>query len=260
MITIWISRKKWYVWISMDLLLIILFYTLLIMANSSISWMINTENENAGKTAYPTYDRASRNDLYRLEMESTMVHNRLVLSDLDSVYLLCNLADSAASIELEGLPLHQGKVLSAYISPVIKELNKEALLQWLSKPMVSVSEISTLEKQPVYLRRAPRDTTEAALQKEEHVTVENFAGFLLQFDNGLILQIRQSDNAGFRQAWQEVRFNIDIFSTHRLSAILQAITFREPEYHPSIILEMDRQDVIILYRAMPAKVSAALVL
>ena len=126
--------------------------------------------------------------------------------------------------------------------------------------MVSTCGISTLEKQPVYVRRAPRDTTEAALHKEEQVASENFAAFLLHFDNGLILQIRQSGNASFRQKWQEVRFNINIFYTYRLPAILQAITFREPEYHPSIILEMDRQDVIILYRAMPVEVSAALVL
>lgn len=237
-------------------LFIILLVTVLLFAGSSVKWMFNAENRALAGTSLPDYDRMSNEDLYKAEAESLVINNRLALSGTDSVYMVISIPDSSVNIELKGVTLYKARVDITYMSPVIRKIKRKALLSWMSVPWVDVHELSTLDKHPVLIKNAPKDTAEARKQVGPAQPAEEYAALLLEFDNGIILQIRQADSHSSRQHREEQRFKRSVFRQYHLPGFLKALTFRQPDYHPTIILETGRQEVINIYRSIPHEVKA----
>jgi hypothetical protein len=197
--------------------------------------------------AYPESGNPVLFDLYR---DKIFLESRLELAKTLSIGLAADLADSILNIEIGGVNLHQTKIIKYKVSRIFKSIDKKAYLGLFSKPLKTNYNWDTFAKEPIVVKKAPRDTIEAAKQASVPDSVKTgpaYVTMLLDYDIQLCLyQDKGSVWAAFR------RF---IFTSGRQfrqagEIIRGAVTFKIPDYKPVIKVYIPKDDLVIIYRAL----------
>ncbi|HQG35913.1 MAG TPA: hypothetical protein PK094_01755, partial [Bacteroidales bacterium] len=95
-----------------------------------------------------------------LNREKSFYQARIAMATSDSVSLSVNLPDSSAILEINGVPVYNIKIIRARISKVFANSDEYAVSSMLSTPFNIIHDYSTIKKEPVVHKVAPRDTTE----------------------------------------------------------------------------------------------------
>lgn len=173
---------------------------------------------------------------------------RHTMSKIDSVSLSINLTDSVAALELGGVVVFEAPLVGNRISPLLKAMKPEALSNLLRSPARVVSYYGTIEKEPIIIKHAPRDTTEAALDdKDLPVVIRQAAFFTFHLDSGIRVVVMPHDEGVINRFIFIARQNLYLF--HQRLAILFKGSL--PEYVPVIIMEVSADDAKTLFRAIP---------
>ena len=72
--------------------------------------------------------------LFELRRREVFLHSQLELANEDSMYLVLDLANNVAFLEMKGIQLHECHILKADISNSIKMYHTESLLNWMAEP------------------------------------------------------------------------------------------------------------------------------
>lgn len=188
------------------------------------------------------------------EHHEAYLRSTLKLSRKDSIALFIDLNDSLAFLSLKGVYLFQSKISKIKISKGLKKLPYFLRDSLYSGPLQVVEEISSIEKFPVVVKKAPKDTSEANQTGAAPVLpIQNDVFVLFSFSNNMVIEIDQEEDelAGTRRAYRQYKRQYRRwFLSENISALF------DPEksgyiYH--ITIKLPREDARSIYRALPLK-------
>jgi len=186
-----------------------------------------------------------------LNREKAYYQTRVVMAELDSICLALNLADSTAILEINGVSVHKSKISEISVSKVFNMADEYSVTSMLSAPLTIRNDFSTIMKEPVMIKMAPKDTSEYKPDILPDKTNSESVNYMFETENGIRLYIYQAieENEGGKFKLFLFDLNDRLRNIHdNLKAI---ISFKVPEYYPAIRLRMKKADAKIIYRALP---------
>jgi len=176
---------------------------------------------------------------------------RIAMAASDSVSLSVNLPDSSAILEINGVPVYNTKIIKARISKVFANADKYAVSSMLATPFNILHDYSTIKKEPVVHKVAPRDTSEYKPDAPPDTSKTEYVNVIFETREGLRLHIFQETNGNFNACFH--RFIFDLVDRFRNAFYIMKcmVTFKLPEYHPYIRINIPAKDARIIYRALP---------
>lgn len=192
------------------------------------------------------------NNLFELRKKEILLRSRLKLAKEDSMYLVLDVTNRKATIEMKGVVLHEFHIFDLKVSNAIKLYKDDHLINWMGDPFtlqhseVTISKVSFVEK------IAPKDTIEANKTEAEPQAkeLEDFYA-VLDFNRNLRMVISQNE-----QPSVEGKILIDQikqkYSKGEIRKSLQSlIKFNREPVMPQIDLVLSKTEATILYRALP---------
>jgi hypothetical protein len=174
-----------------------------------------------------------------------------MMAKTDSVYLAINLADSTAALEISGVTVHSAKISSYSISSILSRGDRYSIYKLFSQPLTIENSVSTIKKEPVMIKIAPKDTSEYQPDVIPDTSLVEHVSFIIGVSNGIKIYVYQEEHDKLAERGSTFMFDI----TERLSSawysVRSAAMFRVPGYQPFIRIKIPREDVKILYRALP---------
>jgi len=192
--------------------------------------------------------------LFELRRREVFLHSQLELANEDSMYLVLDLANNIAFLEMKGIQLHECHILKADISNSIKMYHTESLLSWMAEPFTIKHVDATIPKIVFIEKIAPKDTIEANKTSAEPVATRLGDVFIvMDFDRNLRLVISQSEKPD-----DEGEKNISAmkakYSQAEIKKSVQAlIKFNREPAMPQISIVIPKTDATIFYKALPVK-------
>lgn len=190
--------------------------------------------------------------LFELKKTENLLRSRYNIASEDSMYLVLDLIDKIAYIELKGVPLHKSKIFDFTVSNSIRMFHTEQLLRWIGQPFVLKNAISTIARVPIAVVNAPKDTIEANSNTVlPSAPVREDVYLILNFERNLQLIIQQEEISEGKSRVDSVKLSYkkkEIYKT-----IKSLTTFKRELVMPQIVITLKKSDATILYRALPLK-------
>ncbi len=184
----------------------------------------------------PENTDVQRPELKGLIRDKAFKESLLQISNSDSISMVINLKDSTISLFIKGVFIHQTKVRDYKLDPLLHHLPEADLTNAYYRPLKKISERSTIVKEPVVIREAPKDPLEASLNAYQPDTlIQNPAFVAFSLDTRLQLILSQDKDPAFRDRWSRLLF-------------YQRVPF---DSRPSIHLSLPVDDLRAIYRALP---------
>lgn len=180
-----------------------------------------------------------------------ILQSGIALAETDSIYLILNLADSTANIAISGVTVHKAKIGRIYLSKILKEGDESIISEILSKPLTILNDISTIRKEPVMIKMAPKDTSEYEPDILPDTSLTEPVSYILELNHGIRVYVSQKEIEKSEARMDLLLFDMkDRYSNIKCS-IKKVLSFKVPEYHPYIKITLPRSDAKIIYRAVP---------
>jgi hypothetical protein len=189
-----------------------------------------------------------------LHHHEAFLTSTLQLSKIDSISLLIDLSDSIAILTFKGVKLFETKILSIDFNKGLKKLPLSLRDSLYSGPMMVVSEISSLEKFPIVIKKAPKDTTEAnILNSAPQMPKQHDVFYQFDFGNNMLIEIKQHENELIGTA-KDYRNYTKARKRKNFEKNISALTNKNVRgYTYSLTIELAREDARSIYRALPVK-------
>lgn len=188
------------------------------------------------------------------EHHEAYLRSTLKLSKKDSIALFIDLNDSLAFLSLKGVYLYQSKISKIKINKGLKKMPYFLRDSLYSGPLQVVEEISSIEKFPIVIKKAPKDTSEANQSgAAPTLPIQNDVFVMFNFSNNMIIEIDQEENelAGTRRAYRQYKRQYRRwFMSESISALFDS---ERSGYIYHITIELPREDARSIYRALPLK-------
>lgn len=177
---------------------------------------------------------------------NSYLKNLLALSRTDSIYVIADLRDSVIKLGLKGVILYESKILEIKLNAGLKNLPLPVKDSLFSSPLQIIDEVVSIEKFPIVVKRAPKDTSEAnRAETAPMLPVQNDVFMIFNTDNNLVIEIGQQEKslAGAAKDYRKFRKKRNEFNRK---------IYRREEYTYRIIIKVSREDARTIYRALPA--------
>ena len=202
------------------------------------------------ETTGNTKDAAGK--LLEIKRKESLLRSRLILATEDSTYLLLDLINNKAILEIKGIPLHECRILHADISNSIKLYPADALLNWLAEPFALKTVEATIPKISFIEKIAPKDTLEANKMVTEPKEAKlGDVLVIMDFDRNLRLVMSQSEHPDI----EGLKLISDLrrkYSKIEISRSIKALTkFNREPARPQIEIVIPKSDATILYKSLP---------
>ncbi len=192
------------------------------------------------------------NTIRASEHHEAFLKSALNLSKADSMSLLIDLHDSIAILTFKGVYLLEAKISNYTASKGLRKLPLFLRDSLFSGPMQAIDGISSIEKFPIVVKKAPKDTTEASLANAAPtLPKQSDVFFLYQFSNSLVVEIEQEETElvggrkNYHSYYKQERRRI---KSNNLSILLgkEAIN-----YNYRLTIKIPREDARSIFRALP---------
>lgn len=210
-------------------------------------------------TETATNSKEDLNKLFELKKTETLLRSRYNLSSEDSIYMVLDLINKVATLEMKGIPLHDSPIQEIWISNSIKMFHTDALLHWIAQPFVLKNANSTIERVQFLVKIAPKDTIEAnkaestpAPRKTEDVFI------VMNFERNLQLVIQQTEMSLGEDKARIDSLKSRIFKRETENSLKALTSLKRDAITPKIFITMPKADAITLYRALPQKLKMVL--
>ena len=198
----------------------------------------------------PAYELSEVSSLAR---KKAFLKAQLQLAEEDSIHLIVNLRDSSIHLAIHGVIIHTSKLPSIENDALLKSIPNRLYLGLFSDPVPIIGIHSTILKEPIVERQAPKDPVEAALNAYEPDTlIQNPAYIRLRLAHGIDLILEQHPNPTFAEQWARYRFRQENRPTVT-DRLQRMVSLKGQEYTPDIRLKLPANDIRALYRALPAQ-------
>lgn len=199
----------------------------------------NTENQN------PCIDQPALSNEIR---ELTYLTAFDSMAKSDSIGLVINLVDSTAMLAIKGVILHKAKIHSISNDGFLKSMDICSYQNLFSKPIAILSQNATIEKEPIQIKKAPKNEEEALANAEHPDTTKTLQVTHINFrlEIGCNFFIHDASE-GCDRANKSLSTPGEIWKNMKRFVML-----KEPEYEPAIHICIDNKDAISIYRGLPA--------
>lgn len=188
--------------------------------------------------------------------EKAFLQSLVAMAETDSLYLAVNLPDSILSLEISGVSVMKARIKQKAVSKILRTGDDFVISALLSRPLDIINDYSSIRKEPLMIKMAPRDTSEYQPDIVPDTAEYEPVNFILVAGNGLNIfvyqeKIRRGD--GIHRLFFDMR---DRFRTmgHTVKSMF---TFKVPEYNPYIKIIIPRADARRIYRALPRRCQVA---
>jgi hypothetical protein len=187
----------------------------------------------------------------KLLREKSYLQSRIAMAGTDSIYLTINLTDSTANIEISGVTVHKAKMSSVRTSKILMKGNENIIFSMLASPFVITGDYTTIKKEPVLIKMAPKDTSEYKPDIMPDTSITEPVNYILELTNGTRIYVYQEEREKFSDRMNLFRFDTMDRLRNTWRSLKSAALFKVPEYHPFIKMRLPRADAKIIYRALP---------
>ena len=246
-------RKKAFIVLTIITSAIIIYYSIMSMMSPARK-LAEIKNEFGVKPAENSKvdERIFSDSAYlKLLKEKAFLQSRIAMAETDSIYLTINLTDSSANIEISGVAVHKAKMSSVKTSKIFINGDERIILSMLATPFTISNDYSTIRKEPVMIKMAPKDTSEYKPDIMPDTSITEPVNYILEMTNGTRIYVYQEEREKFSYRINHFIFNIKDRLRDTWSSLKCVVTFKVPEYHPFIKMRLPRADAKIIYRAIP---------
>lgn len=179
-----------------------------------------------------------------LVKEKAFIESQLKLSAHDSIGLVIHVPDSLIELQIKGVTIFRSKISKMEISNALYALSLPAYYKLFAVPLTIREQISSVVKEPIIVKKAPKDTIEAA-QAEiiPDSIIHQSADLKFLVDGDILLQITHPEKENNKFLLKMVNQTIYFLRF--------ALKFEKPNYQPTIKLTIPNEDIIVIYRALP---------
>jgi hypothetical protein len=198
-------------------------------------------------------DSAFRRDsLYvGLLREKAFLQSKISMAETDSIYITLDLPDSTANLEISGVNVHTAKIRKIHVSRILRSGDETLIYSMLSTPLNIVKDYATIKKEPLMVKMAPKDTTEYKPDIMPDTSDVQPVNYLLEMNNGIRIYVFQTEDTASGARNKRFRFELHERIKNAAASLKSAFSFKVPEYHPFIKIELPKSDAKIMYRAIP---------
>jgi hypothetical protein len=199
---------------------------------------------------YPVPENPALFELYR---QKAFLESRLAMAKNNTIGLVVDLQDSILDIEIGGIKLHSTQISKYRVSRTFGKIDHKAFIGLFSKPLKTVHNSGTFVKEPIVVKKAPKDTIEAAQQATVPDSIKTGPAFVaLTLDYNIRLSLYQENKKSVWTMLYGFIFRSGMRFRRAGEAVQGAVTFRIPDYRPEIRVFVPKKDLITIYRALPA--------
>jgi hypothetical protein len=247
------GRKKGFTILITIFSLFIIYYTLMMMLSPARK-LEAIKNEFAYKPSENSVtDESIFSDSTYLKLlkEKTLLQSKIVMAESDSIYLMINLTDSTANLEISGVVVHKANIIDFKISSILSKGDENTILSMLAAPFTISGAFSSIKKEPVMIKMAPKDTSEYKPDIMPDTSITEPVNYILEMTNGIRIYVYQAENDEHEDIVANRIFDLKDRLRNTWGAMKSVAVLEVPEYHPYIKLRLPAADAKIIYRAIP---------
>lgn len=247
------TKNKWYYIAGAILVILIGWYLVRSVSavNSTVRSFDNAYFASLDQKESDTINQCSIPGYIDLIRRKAFLSSQVRMAESDSIGLLINMRDSIIQLLIKGLPIRAVKISEYDISPFFERVNQEAVYSMLSAPLMITGMQATFRKDPLHIKIAPKDTTEATVDARPDTTDYEPVFFTLDTDHNIRFFFEQQEDTV--RADRRARFFFDLRDRARNAmATMKAVArFDTPPYTPYIKIWIPKAEAKIVYRAIP---------
>jgi len=246
-------RKRRFIVLITLFSLFIIYYTIM-MILSPVRKLEALKNEFAYKPSENSVtDESIFSDSTYLKLfkEKTLLQSKIVMAESDSIYLMINLTDSTANLEISGVVVHRSKINDFSTSSILSKGDENTILSMLAAPFTISGAFSSIKKEPVMIKMAPKDTSEYKPDIMPDTSITEPVNYILEMTNGMRIYVYQAENDEHGDRNANRIFDLKDRMRNTWRAMKSVAVLKVPEYHPYIKIRLPATDAKIIYRAIP---------
>jgi hypothetical protein len=218
--------------------------------------MIEADPESGSEPVLPEFQETSS-----LVRQKAYLESRIVMAGSDSIGMVVDLRDSMLSLEINGITIHRAKITDYRVEKFFFALKNKTYTDLFSKPLIVDKEQGTIVKEPVFVQKAPRDTSEAANNLFLPDTIQIRAAFVtFHLGRGVRLSLQEDTRGSFMKKCRKFSHLTGVRTHQTCKNIYAIVRFRVPEYEPAITISLSGKDITSIYRALPGKAMVAILI
>ncbi|MDZ7634619.1 MAG: hypothetical protein U5L72_09385 [Bacteroidales bacterium] len=177
--------------------------------------------------------------------------SQVKMADSDSIGLMINIRDSVLQLLIKGVPVRSVRIDEYDVSPFFQRANQEAVYSMLSSPMAITRMQATFMKDPIQVKIAPKDTSEAKIDAKPDTTDFEAVFFTLDTDRNIRFYFEQQEDTVGADRRSRFFFDLRDRSRNAKATMKEIVRFRTPPYTPYIKIWIPKAEAKIVYRAVP---------
>jgi len=247
------NKHKWYLVTAAVVTLFVIFYlaksvsavnhTVRAFDDAYFTSVEQKEGDTINLCAIPGYIEMLR--------EKAFLSSQVKMADQDSIGLLINIRDSTLQLLIKGVPVRSFMIDDYDVSPFFHRANQEAIYSMLSSPLTITRMQATFMKDPVQVKIAPKDTSEAIIDARPDTTDFEAVFFTLDTDRDIRFYFEQHEDTVGADRRARFFFDLKDRSRNASATMREVISFRTPPYVPYIKIWVSKAEAKIIYRAIP---------
>jgi len=201
------------------------------------------EGDTINQCAIPGYIDLLRDKAY--------LSSQVKMAESDSIGMIINMRDSLIQLLIKGVEIRSVRMSEFEISPFFLRANQEAIYNMLSNPLIVTGTKATFPKEPVNIKIAPKDTTEAVIDAKPDTTDFEAVFFSIETDRNIRFFFEQQEDTV--PADRKARFRFDFKDKCRSAkaSMYSVAKFETPVYVPYVKIWIPKSEAKIIYRAIP---------
>lgn len=248
--------KRGKIWIIAGVSFLFLYILLFgFLSMSSLNNSVRRFNEawQASRAEGDTIDRRAIPGYMELLGQKSFLNGQVRLAESDSIGLLVNVKDSIIQLLVRGLPIRDIVIRRYDISPFFYRVNQEAMDELLSEPLKITGSKATFLKEPLSLKIAPKDTTEAVIDIKPDTTDFEPVFFTLETDHGIRFLFEQEEDTVRTDRHARFMFNLHDRIDNTGSLLHSVTRIEKPYCTPYVRIRLPKAEAKIVYRALPVE-------
>jgi hypothetical protein len=203
---------------------------------------------------------AKYDGLLPLVKEKAYREAQVILAQQDSIGLIINFRNSTASLMLKGVEIQASKIVDYKRDKIFDGINAPAFRKLFSRPLHNTHDFSTFVKEPIVIKKAPKDTIEAMKMATLPVLLPIDPAYVsYDLDRGIKLIMIQDSIKTEDEKILEKHFKSDLRKQIYSDIYSSFSDLKKPKYTPTVILRLSGKDVRSIYRALPVKASFVMI-
>lgn len=173
-------------------------------------------------------------------------------SDNDSIFIFIDLVDSVVGLGINGVKIKVSEIGSFRADRMLGALNNLEYISLFSSPLRQEDSHATFEREPVVVKEAPSDTTEALKNLSQPELPKLQPAFVsMGLSNNVLLVMNQVKTGDGKEGLSRLKFNTSLSLKSTAAKLTGLLTLSKDAYIFRINITIPAEDIYEIYRAFP---------